>query len=313
MEISPTAAADLEAAGLALDRGDFAAAAKAFDDAAPGGLTPAQRLAHAKAMAMSGRLAEAEQLVLAHLHDHGPDASAFSIAAVCALLSHRFGLALSYASAAEQLDGSLQSALYCYTALCRLGALQEARAALARVYEREGGANFTTINDLCSISVLLGRLSDIDLLLGHSPPLGAAQGRPRFFIGMPKSGGATVASSIAGILGIPFAGAGVDMQAWAGFPAPWLHPALIRLLDGRAAMFLTHAAPLPENIAFLRSQGVPLIVHMRDPRDALVSLFEMGETYGTLQLLRFERCRPGYALLDRPARLAALRRIVYPL
>ncbi|MFC3225776.1 hypothetical protein ACFOGJ_00940 [Marinibaculum pumilum] len=305
-------AADPDSASRALARGDFAAAARAFD-AVPQGLTPAQRLEHAKALAMTGRLQEAEQMAMAHLREHGPNATAFTVAAICALITRRYSLALSHAAAAEQLDDSVQVTVYTYTALSRLGAIHEAKSALQRMYERERGTNFTTINDLSSLSMLLGQAETVERLLALSPPLNAQTGRPRYFIALPKSGGATVCSSIARILGLPFAGAGVDLERWAGFPAPWLHPGLLRLLEGRQVMFLTHAAPLPDNVDYLRAQGVPLNVHVRDPRDALVSLFEMGETYGALQLLRFERCRPGYALMDRAERLAALRRTVYPL
>jgi len=222
--------------------------------------------------------------------------------------------ALAFAVAAERLHpGWAQASAQLFQLLARLGAVNEAISALTRQVVAERFAAFGSVNSLCAIMSLVGRPEVIaQIAQRHQPADLAERSGPLLFVGMPKSAGATIARSIAEHLGYGFAGIGVDLPDWAGMPAPWLHPELLQRFDGRRIVLLSHAAAIAHNEEPLSRFAGPLLVHVRDPRDALVSLFEMGESQSALQMLRFACLRPDYAVLSRQERLACLCERVYP-
>lgn len=223
--------------------------------------------------------------------------------------------ALAMASAAERrCPGWAPASSHVFRLLGRLGLMTEAMAALGRTVAAEKFELFESVNSLCSLLSLNGRADLIPQLAERyrpKAPFDAAG--PFLFVGMPKSAGATIARSISEHLGHGFAGIGVDLPDWAGLPAPWLHPNLLQPMQGRRLVLLSHAAALPRNEAALNRFPAPILVHVRDPRDALVSLFEMGESISSLQMLRFTCIRSDYATLSRDEKVALLCARVYPL
>lgn len=300
-------------ADAAYGRRDMTVAVAAYEQLDPARLTAVQWLHFAHALALTGDLARAVQMATDHIARFGGTAPAFVIVAHAALESGDFGRALSHAAVAERLEPDGPGADLAYDALCRLGALPEAMAVMHRMTMRLETPSFPRVNDLCAVHGLVDEAAAIPGLLAALPPPDAPRGMPGLLVAMPKSGGATIAGSIAALCGAAFTGIGADLPDWAGFPAPWLHPELLDYFDGRQVLLLSHAAAIAQNQGSLARFPLPIVVHLRDPRDALVSLFAMGETLGALQFLRFVRCRPDYALLSPEERLAALHDRVYPL
>ncbi len=295
--------------------GDVAALIAAFDDAAGGGLTGAQWAQFTQALLDAGDSARALSISRAFMAQVAPTPGLLALAAKAALLENQPDLALRLASAAERLEPGMPGHPgIVFEALVRLGAVTEAVAALRRKAAAGGYRNLGDVMTLCSMAGLAGDAAAVpDLLARLGLPEGIPQGDPLLFVGMPKSAGATIARTVAARLGCQFTGLGIDLPGWAGFPAPCLHEGLMRLFQGRRIMLLSHAAALPGNEPGLGRFPRPIHVHMRDPRDALVSLFEMGEGNHTMQQLRFLCLRADYAALTRAQRLACLRQHVYPL
>ncbi len=302
------------AAEAAYARGDLTAAIAAYERLDPQALSAPLHLHFAHALALTGELERAERLAMDHVSRFGSTAAACSLAAAIAQKRGDHGRCLSFAAVAEQLEqpGGAANRLV-YAALAHLGALPEAIGALGRLIAFGAQPSYTEVNDLCALYGLAGQPDTIPALVARLPPSDARPGEPRLLVAMPKSGGATIAASVASRCGAMFTGVGVDLPDWAGFPAPWLHPDLVGYFAGRQVMLLSHAAALARNQAALARFPLPIVVHLRDPRDALLSLFEMGESYGGLQFLRFARCCPGYALLSPADRLGVLRERVYPI
>ncbi len=149
------------------------------------------------------------------------------------------------------------------------------------------------------------------------PPAAASVGekvpnRQIMVLTLPKSAGTSVVQTLSATIGVPFVASGSDDARTPGYSAAVLEPALLAPLAGRAVLHQTHAMPWRENLQSLRRFCAPkLIVHLRDPRDALLSYYHMAESY-PLHRLRLLLLRPDYDRLVPAARMALLAREVYP-
>lgn len=303
---------DRVAAAAAAD--DTAAVIAAFEEAAKRGLTGPQWEQFARALLDQGDSARALTLSRSIMDHSPPTPGILGLAAAAALREKEPSLVLRFAAAAERLEpGNPVHARTVFEALIRLGAATEAIAALRRQATAERFQNLGSVTDLCRLAGLTGHADWIPQFIERlGVPDQIAAGQPLLFVSMPKSASATISGTIAARLGCEMIGLGADLPDWCGFPDPWLNEDLLGLFAKRRIMLLSHAAALPCNERALKLFPRPIVVHLRDPRDALVSLFEMAETFHPVQALRFLFMRPDYAALSRRQRLDALRAQVYP-
>jgi len=136
--------------------------------------------------------------------------------------------------------------------------------------------------------------------------------RQAMVFALPKSAGTSVVQTLAETLGVRHVASGSDDLRAPGYSASVLEPELLRRLSGRQILHQTHAMPWQENMEQLRRHGYPkFIVHLRDPRDALLSYYYMAENYELHRLRLLMQC-PDYDRFDLSARMRFLIRTVYP-
>ena len=197
----------------------------------------------------------------------------------------------------------------------RAGRLQAATAAFEAFFFAAPKPNFANLNDLCNLYNLTGQPGKADAALrrffpNRTPP--GPTGDVAFFFSLPKSAGTSIAQSVAQAAQRPHAATGVDEPGATAYSAGLLFEPLLRYLGGVRAVVQGHALPRPETVALAkRYGGAPLFVHVRDPRDALVSYYHMAEEMD-LHRMRLVLADPGYAELDAPAKLRWLKTHVYP-
>ena len=197
----------------------------------------------------------------------------------------------------------------------RAGRLQAATAAFEAFFFAAPKPNFANLNDLCNLYNLTGQPGKADAALRRffqDRTLGGPKGDITFFFSLPKSAGTSIAQSVAQAAQRPHAATGVDEPGATAYSAGLLFEPLLRYLGGVRAVVQGHALPRSQTLTLAkRYGGAPLFVHLRDPRDALVSYYHMAEEMD-LHRMRLVLADPGYAELDAAAKLRWLKTHVYP-
>jgi hypothetical protein len=220
---------------------------------------------------------------------------------------------------AEQLNSPANA--YLEAALC--AALGGDLAETARLFERffwsAEKPNVANLNDLISLYHLTQRPERVaEAVTRLFPPLpddhprSGRKQRQAMFFALPKSAGTSVVQTLAETLRIRYVASGSDDTRVPGYSAAVLEPAILERLSGRDLLHQTHAMPWRENLEKMREYCYrKFIVHLRDPRDALLSYYYMAEKY-ELHRLRLLLMYPDYDRLPPIERMELLARKIYP-
>ena len=222
----------------------------------------------------------------------------------------------------EELAGCLEdpSPALLRAALCAAlsGSLNETARLFDSFFWAAKRPSFANLNDLLSLYHQTGQQERVAeavdrLLLRQSDGQGQQRKRRQVMVfALPKSAGTSVVQTLASTIGVPHVASGSDDPRTPGYSAPLLEPRLLERLSERGLLHQTHALPWKENLEQIQQHSSSrIIVHLRDPRDALLSYYYMAEKY-ELHRLRLLLLYPDYDQLDPPARMELLSRTVYP-
>lgn len=177
----------------------------------------------------------------------------------------------------------------------------------------EGQLPFAHVNDIVRLMWLTGQKERIPAFLERYMPLsGRPSGRQWMVFALPKSAGSSLSSSLADALGVPHYPSGYESPKMPYQAAVLLAPEMTRRLGARSCIHQTHAMPWRRNIAVLRSTARPrFLIHLRDPRDAVLSYYHMGERYA-MHRMRFVLAFPGYNAWPQERRFEAVLKVAFP-
>lgn len=197
----------------------------------------------------------------------------------------------------------------------RRGDLDATLEAFERFFFNADKRNFANLNDICNLYNLAGRpqriAAALETYFQGRAPLGPCNDIV-FFFSLPKSAGTSIAGSFASTAGRQHAAMGMDVPGATEYSAGQLSEAMLDYIGGSSAVIQSHALPTDATMDVVRRfGGQHLYIHVRDPRDALVSYYHMAEDMD-LHRFRMMLADPGYGALDRAGKLAWMKRRVYP-
>ncbi len=224
--------------------------------------------------------------------------------------------AAGYEQLARRLAKPSQAYLLAALSAALAGDLEETTRLFERFFETAERPSMANLNDLLSLYHQTGRQQRRAGAVERLFPASAAdRGRSRqqvMVFALPKSAGTSVVQTLAATLQVRHLASGLDDARTPGYSASVLDPLLMERLSGRTLLHQTHAMPWRENLQRVRDHAYPkLLVHLRDPRDALLSYYYMAEKY-ELHRLRLLLLCPDYDRLEPGERMAVLARHVYP-
>lgn len=211
------------------------------------------------------------------------------------------------------------SEAYLEAALCAAlaGDLAETARLFGQRFQTSKSPSFATFNDFLNLCRQTGQEEAIeaalDRLFPRKPGAEEQAGRSHqaMVFTLPKSAGTSVVQTLAATLRVGRVASGSDDARAPGYSASLLEPGLLQRLASEKLLHQTHAMPWRENLVQLRQHCFPkIVVHLRDPRDALLSYYYMAEKY-ELHRLRLLLMYPDYNRLDPPKRMQLLSRTVY--
>ena len=222
------------------------------------------------------------------------------------------------AAAYERLAGHLATPAQAYLQAALCAALDGSLGETARLFEQffwsAERPSMANLNDLLSLYHQTGRQQRRDEAIRRlfPGPSGDRDRRQVLVFALPKSAGTSVVQTLADTLHVRHVASGSDDARTPGYSAPLLDAALLRRLSGRTLLHQTHAMPWGENLRLQQAHAYPrFVVHLRDPRDALLSYYYMAEKY-ELHRLRLLLLEPDYGHLEPGERMALLARRLYP-
>jgi len=195
------------------------------------------------------------------------------------------------------------------------GNLAQATAHMDAAFWMDATEQRGIFNDLVRLYRLNGQTDKIpramDAVLG--PRSDRPTRRQNLVFALPKSAGTSVCSSVAGALGTGHFASGFDLPTIPHYSAAVLGPQISRRVGTNRIIHQTHAMPWPENIKVLRDTAKPkFLVHVRDPRPAVLSYYHMGDA-AALHRLRLILAIPTYNQMSAEDRFAKVVELVFPM
>ena len=180
---------------------------------------------------------------------------------------------------------------------------------LSKVIKPSSLSNYIIFNDIIGNTKKYGEIIDSNIKYKDT---GNPNNTSTLFIGMPKSAGSSLAATAAKALSLKRWAYGLDDKRAPGYASSRLDAEIAKRLCNRKLLIQTHAMPWKENIEILKKyHNNKFIVHIRDPRDAVISYFHMAEKEQVVRM-RFSHMDKNYNKMKRIERLNRVVNIIYP-